>query len=124
MHILRPSCASKTTANAEHLHDSSQSSSEQPKQSYWGLQPLALTHVSQQLTCKLAVWQPPPLHPQQAAYSPSTLCGAVLPRSRVANPRSPILTTPSPPLIKMLSDFKSLQVQPGKLMGPLRGCKP
>ena len=51
--------------------------------------------------------------PQQATYAPSTLWGAVLPRSRVANPRSPILTTPSPPLMKMLSDFRSLQVQPG-----------
>ena len=38
---------------------------------------------------------------------PSTDCGAVLARSSVASPRSPILTTPSLPLMKMLSHLRS-----------------
>jgi len=39
--------------------------------------------------------------------APSTDCGAVRARSSVARPRSPILTTPWAPLMKMLSHFRS-----------------
>ena len=44
---------------------------------------------------------------------PSTLCGAVRARSMVAKPRSPILTTPSQPLMKMLSDLRSRWMMEG-----------